>query len=150
MLRTGIDAKRGLLIAAAALLAAAGLWLAALAGADNGPTVRAGVYGPDTCDSQTQSVDTKITKGPKTKTSKSSAKFEFVGFYCSSPDDSVDQSAFEFKCALDKGPTKNCSSPRRYSGLKTGKHTFTVVAGFSGGGSGGDPTPAKHKWKIVH
>lgn len=143
------SSKRSLLAIPAALLAAAGLWLAALAGADEQQTVRQGVYGPDTCDSQSQVVDTKITKAPKKKTSKPSAKFEFVGFYCSSPDDEIDQSSFEFSCKLDKAGARSCTSPQKYRGLKKGKHTFTVAAAFAGGGTGGDPTPAKHKWKIV-
>src|SRR3954468_1705120 len=140
-----ITTQRLLLIAVAAALSCTGLVLAALAGADQQRTVRQGVYGPDTCDDQGQVVDTKITKGPKKQTSKASAKFEFKAFYCSSPDDDVDQSAFAFECKLDKEKTKDCKSPEKYGGLKKGKHIFSVAGDYStGGGSTGDPTPDKY------
>lgn len=145
-----IDAKRGLLVAAAALLAAAGLWLSALAGADNGPTVRQGVYGPE-CKGGTQTIDTEVTKGPGRSTSKDSASFEFDAFYCVAGRglEIVDDSLVEFECRLDKAKAKGCKSPQKYRHLKTGKHKFYVAASFKNGGSGGDPTPATYKWKIV-
>jgi hypothetical protein len=140
--------KRLLLIGAALALSCAGLVLAALAGADADQTVRKGAYGPNTCDNQSQIIDTKITDGPKKHTSKSSAKFAFEAFYCNFPEDNVDQSIFEFECKLDKEKSKQCSSPQKYRGLKRGKHSFQVEARFSDSPSGGDPTPDKYKWEI--
>lgn len=140
-----------MLIACAAALAAGGLTLAGLAGAHKQPTVRAGAYGPNTCDSDTQVADTKITKAPDKKTKKSKAKIEFEGFYCNSPDDPVDQSLFDFSCKLDKEKAKSCTSPVKYKGLKKGKHKFTVAANVSGSQPQyADPTPAKAKWKVKH
>jgi hypothetical protein len=144
MTTNGAD-RRKLVLVPALALALVGLWLAALAGAENQPTVRQGAYN-NTCDSPTQSEDTKITDAPKKKTKKSKAKFEFVGFYCGTGDVD-DQDNYEFECKLDSKPYKGCSSPETYRGLKKGKHKFRVYAHFPN--SDGDPTPAKHGWKIV-
>lgn len=134
----------------AALLAAAGLWLATLAGAEDQPTVRQGVYGPSTCDTPNQTYDTKITEGPKRKTTKSKAKFAFEGFLCSTPDSDIEQDTLEFACRLDGAKAKGCKSPASYRGLKKGKHAFSVSASYAGGSPEvGDPTPATYKWKIV-
>ena len=137
--------NRALLLIPAVLIAVAGLWIAALAGAEDQPTVRQAGY-TDTCDSASQSEDTKITSGPKNKTTKTKAKFEFVGFYCRTGQVD-DQDNYEFECKLDKGSFKTCKSPQSYKGLKTGKHEFSVFAHFAN--SDGDPTPATDKWKIV-
>ncbi len=149
------EEKRGgksrLLVVPVALLAIGGLWLAALAGAENQPTVRAGGYPPSTCDEPGQTLDTKITKAPKGKTKSAKAKFEFIGFYCYNSDFDVDQGDIAFECSLDGKKPKSCDSPASYKGLKKGKHKFTVRAtGFTynPGGTGGDPTPAVAKWKI--
>ena len=139
--------RRGtaLALVPAVLIAAGGLSLAALAGAEDQPTVRQAGY-TNTCDEPGQSEDTRITDAPKKKTRKSKAKFEFVGFYC--PTGQVDdQSNYQFECKLDKGPFKSCTSPRKYGGLKEGKHKFRVFAHFQN--SDGDPTPDTHSWKIV-
>jgi hypothetical protein len=59
-----------LLMALALVVAGVGLWLSALAGAEDQPTVRQGGYGDATCDAQTQAIDTEITKAPKKHTAK--------------------------------------------------------------------------------
>jgi hypothetical protein len=139
-----------LLLVPAALLIAVGLWLATVAGAEDQPTVRAGVYGPDSCDNNSQQVDTAITKAPKKKTRSTKARIEFAAFYCSSPDVEVDQDSFSFSCKLDKEKASDCKSPVKLSKLKKGKHKFSVSANFSGAeNSFGDPTGATAKWKIV-
>lgn len=140
---------RLLLIPALALLAI-GLGLAAVAGAEDQPTVRAGVYGPDSCDNNSQQVDTAITKAPKKQTKSTKARIEFAAFYCSSPDIEVGQDSFAFTCKLDKEKASDCKSPVKLTKLKKGKHKFTVSANFSGAeASFGDPTPAEAKWKVV-
>jgi len=137
-----------LLIPAAALLAV-GLWLATVAGAEDQPTVRAGVYGPDSCDNNTQSIDTKITKAPKKKTRSTKARIEFEGFYCFDGGE-ADQDSLEFTCKADKEKAADCKSPVKLSKLKKGKHEFSVSANFSGAEKNfGDPTPAEAKWKVV-
>ncbi len=89
--------KSRLLVVPVALLAIGGLWLAALAGAEDQPTVRAGGYPPSTCDEPGQSLDTKITKAPKGKTKSTKAKIEFIGFYCNNSDLDVDQGDCHFR-----------------------------------------------------
>lgn len=138
-----------LLLLPAVLLMAFGLWLATMAGAENGQTVRSGVYGPDTCDNSKQSIDTRISKAPKGKTKSTKARIEFEAFYCNFPNDEVDQGSFAFTCKVDREKASSCTSPVNLKKLKKGKHVFTVAANFSGGGTGGDPSPAVAKWKVT-
>ena len=137
--------NRARLLVPALLMAVAGMWMAALAGAEDQPTVRQAAY-TDTCDSPSQAEDTMITSAPKKTTRKTKAKFESVGFYCRTGQVD-DQSNYEFECKLDKRSYKPCKSPKSYTGLKRGRHTFSVFAHYMN--SDGDPTPATHKWKIV-
>ena len=139
---------RLLLIPAVGLLVA-GLWLATVAGAEDQPTVRDGVYGPDTCDNSQQGIDTRIVKGPKGKTDSSKAKISFEGFYCYAGGDDIDSDFLEFTCKLDKDKNESCSTPVKLKKLKKGKHKFSVAANLEGGQSSfGDPSPAVAKWKI--
>lgn len=143
---------RRLLLIPIGLLAAGGLALAAMAGAEGGTTVRAGGYGTPTCDSMKQSYDTRITKAPKGKTHSTKATIKFEAFFCNFPDtEGPEASTMLFECKLDSAKPKKCSSPAKYKGLKKGKHKFSVQAtgGEFNPGSGGDPTPAIAKWKVV-
>jgi len=79
--------------------------------------------------------DTRITKGPR-KTHATTVKFKFV----STEDGS------KFECKLDRQKFKACKSPKKYKGLKPGKHVFKVRAVK---GKKVDPTPAKRKFKIL-
>jgi WD40 repeat protein len=54
--------------------------------------------------------------------------------------------AVHFQCKLDSGAWKSCSSPKTYTGLAHGGHTFQVRAIDSRGEA--DPTPAKHSFTI--
>lgn len=58
---------------------------------------------------------------------------------------SADQPTSSFKCKLDRGNFKPCSSPLVYRGLRPGTHTFTVVAS----GPGGQGKPATFSWKVL-
>jgi hypothetical protein len=78
--------------------------------------------------------DTSITKGPKKKTKKKKAKFEF----------SSTTPGATFECSVDGKPFEACSSPFKVK-VKKGKHTFEVRA-VLGGVS--DPSPAKQNWKV--
>lgn len=82
--------------------------------------------------------ETTIVSGPRRKTKKRRASFEFVS---SEPFSS-------FECKLDKRGFKPCGSPRAYSKklLRPRKHSFHVRALDEPGNT--DPTPAKLKWKI--
>lgn len=64
------------------------------------------------------------------------AAFSFVS--------SEDGSTFE--CALDSGPLEPCSSPRAYTGLGYGAHSFSVRATDAARNIG---PPAAHSWTIV-
>jgi hypothetical protein len=80
--------------------------------------------------------DTTITKGPKDKTRKKRATFEFTGT------DARAVSAFQ--CKLDAGPFVACTSPYRVR-VKKGKHTFQVQAIDQAGNV--DGSPATDTWK---
>ena len=53
-----------------------------------------------------------------------------------------------FVCSLDGAPAVSCTSPRPYSGLSVGTHTFTVRATSTGNGQA-DPAPAMYTWTIT-
>lgn len=124
----------------AALIAIGGGAAAVAAIAADAPTVRGDIYSPECNESYLQTV---ITKGPKKKTGSSKATFEFKAVSCS--DDSVKFKDANFFCSLDGSKFKSCESPKRYTGVKKGKHTFEVYAERFGAV---DPSPAKHKWKV--
>jgi hypothetical protein len=51
-----------------------------------------------------------------------------------------------FECKLDAEPDfSTCTSPKGYTGLSEGQHTFAVRAVSS---AGADPTPASHTWRV--
>lgn len=52
-----------------------------------------------------------------------------------------------FECRLDSSAFSSCTSPKTYSGLAAGDHTFQVRAIDSLGNN--DPTPATFKWKVL-
>jgi CSLREA domain-containing protein len=80
---------------------------------------------------------TKISKGPKAKSHSTTATFKF----------SSNVKGSTFQCKLDKGKFKKCKSPKKYKGLKLGKHVFKVRAVNSAGKA--DPTPAKRKFTVL-
>jgi hypothetical protein len=83
--------------------------------------------------------NTAITKGPKDKTRKRTATFEFAATGALA----ARQGAPTFQCKLDSGPFEPCTSPKTYR-VKKGRHTFEVQAtsdDFT------DPTPATDDWK---
>jgi hypothetical protein len=79
--------------------------------------------------------DTIIDSGPASITNATSATFSFH---------STGNSA-TFTCKLDTAAFTACVSPRPYSGLTAGSHTFQVVS-TSGGVT--DPSPATYTWTI--
>lgn len=74
---------------------------------------------------------------PAARTHARSAKFTF----------SSDQPGAHFRCKLDRVASTLCRSPRRYRGLKVGKHVFRVFAVSSGGSV--DSTAAKFSWRVL-
>jgi hypothetical protein len=87
--------------------------------------------GPDTT-----APNTTITAGPSgiTKTT-----YADLSFQSSEPEST-------FACRLDGGAWSPCTSPKRYSGLADGHHTFEVRATDSTGQA--DPSPASMTWTI--
>jgi hypothetical protein len=80
--------------------------------------------------------DTKILKGPRKRTEKRKAKFQFGG----------SEPGLTFECSLDAKAFKPCSSPEKFRSLKRTKHEFAVRSVDAAGNR--DPTPADRDWKI--
>ena len=80
---------------------------------------------------------TTITSGPNGNVKTTSVTFAFV----SSEEGST------FQCKLDAGAFASCTSPKTYSGLAAGGHTFQVRASDLAGNT--DPTPATRSFKVT-
>src|SRR6185436_9498574 len=59
---------------------------------------------------------------------------------------SADEGGSTFQCEIDGGGFSSCSSPKSYSSLSEGSHTFKIKATDGAGNT--DPTPAQHTWTI--
>lgn len=79
---------------------------------------------------------TTIISGPQGTTSATSARFAF----------SSSAAGSTFQCQLDTGAWAACSSPKTYSGLAVGQHTFSVRATDPAGNV--DPDPPTASWTI--
>ena len=102
------------------------------AGNTSTKTVTTNVVAPDT----TQP-DTTITDGPPASTTATGATFSFTST----------KSPATFECKLDAGSFAACTTPKAYSGLAVGSHTFSVRAKDGAGNQ--DPTPAARAWTIA-
>ena len=80
---------------------------------------------------------TTITSGPKAKSHDKTPTFKFRS----------SESGSTFKCRMDRGFYKKCTSPKTYGTLRFGDHVFRVKAKDKAGNW--DPTPAKWKFKIT-
>src|SRR5207245_2854733 len=76
-----------------------------------------------------------ITGSPANPTNQTAATFSF----------SSSEASSSFSCKLDSGAAAACSSPRSYSGLTAGSHTFTMTATDPAGNAS---TPASSTWTI--
>ncbi len=92
-----------------------------------------GATAPTTPD--TVAPDTQIVAGPSGTTTSNSASFSFSS-----------EPAATFDCRLDTGAWAGCATPRSYSALADGKHTFQVRAEDSAGNI--DTTPASRSWTV--
>jgi len=79
---------------------------------------------------------TTITGGPQAVSSTASASFTFGS-----------SEASGFACSLDGSGFVPCSSPRSYSGLDDGAHTFRVRATDLAGNV--DPAPPAYSWQVL-
>ena len=80
--------------------------------------------------------DTTITSGPLGIVKSRDATFTF----------SSTESDSTFECSLDGAAFSACSSPKQYTGLADGTHTFEVKATDAAGNA--DSTSASRSWKV--
>jgi hypothetical protein len=59
---------------------------------------------------------------------------------------SSSEAGSSFQCSLDGVTYSTCTSPKTYTGLSNGNHTFRVRATDAAGNN--DPTPASRTWKV--
>ena len=88
----------------------------------------------------TTAQETSIVQKPSSSTSDASATFTF-GF----SGDSISDVSFE--CRMDTSIFSACASPKSYSGLSSGSHTFYVRAVDAA--LNYDATPASYSWTIT-
>ncbi|HEX2109913.1 MAG TPA: serine protease [Gaiellaceae bacterium] len=84
----------------------------------------------------TTAPETRITRGPRATTRARIATFRFRS----------NERGSLFQCRLERGPWRRCRSPRAYTGLSVGRHTFRVRARDAAGNV--DRTPAVRRWRI--
>ena len=94
-------------------------------------TVEAAAPPPDTT-----APETTIASGPSGTTTATSASFGF----------SSSESGSSFQCQLDSGSWGSCSSPKAYSSVAVGTHTFSVKATDGSGNT--DGSPATRSWTV--
>ena len=80
--------------------------------------------------------NTTITAQPNDPSNVTAPSFSF----------SSSEGGSTFECQLDGGGWSACSSPKSYTGLSQGSHTFEVRATDAAGNT--DPTPASFTWTI--
>ena len=80
--------------------------------------------------------ETTIDSNPSDPSTSSGATFTF----------SADEGGSTFECELDGAGFSSCSSPKSYSSLSDGSHTFKVKATDGAGNT--DPTPAQYTWTV--
>ncbi len=84
--------------------------------------------------------DTIITANPPNPSASANASFSFTG------SDPGGSGVASFQCQIDGGGFSGCTSPRNYTGLSDGSHTFQVRA--IDAASNIDSTPASFTWVI--
>jgi glycosidase len=84
----------------------------------------------------TTAPSTTITSGPAALTASNAASFGFSG----------SENGGTFQCSLDGSAFAACTSPRSYTGLNDGSHTFAVRAIDAAGNT--DANPASLAWTI--
>lgn len=97
--------------------------------------------GPDTVPPITDlpSAEGGFSNGPPQGSTRTSPKATFK-FYS-------DESGSTFECKMDDGDWETCTSPKEYTGLSDGSHTFQVRATDQPAGNT-DPTPESRQWYV--
>src|SRR5262249_16839418 len=82
-------------------------------------------------------MDTRITSGPSGSVNGTDATFTF---------DTNNTGNAGFECQLDGGAFAPCTSPKTYSGLATGGHSFSVRSAVEGGAAA---PPPRRDWTVA-
>lgn len=82
--------------------------------------------------------ETEITRGPRARTTKRTARLAWRG---------EDASATTFRCSLDAKPFRACATSKTYRRLALGRHRFRVRATDAAGNV--EAAPAIHRWRII-
>jgi hypothetical protein len=112
---------------------------------DSAPDAGADEYGNSTSTpppADTTAPNTTISASPTSPTASTSASFSFSG-----SDDTTAAASLTFECSLDGAVFSACTSPKAYSGLSVGDHTFAVRAKDAAGNV--DGSPATQAWTIT-
>jgi Polysaccharide lyase len=100
------------------------------------PTPAADSYAVQTASTDTTPPETTITSGPSGTITTSSASFAFDS----------SESGSTFACRMDGAAWGGCTSPKSYSGLANGAHTFDVRATDSANNT--DASPASRAFTV--
>jgi hypothetical protein len=84
---------------------------------------------------------TSIDSGPSGTIKQNNATFSFSG-----TDNVTPAANLTFECKLDSAAFSACSSPKNYTDLAKGSHTFSVMATDAAGNT--DASPASRTWKV--
>jgi Ca2+-binding RTX toxin-like protein len=106
---------------------------------DNAGNQATATFGPIQIDKTAP--DTSIVSGPSNPSTSTTATFTFGG-----SDSLTAAASLTFECSLDGAAYTTCSSPKPYTGLTSGAHTFGVRAVDAAGNR--DQTPATANWAI--
>ncbi len=88
----------------------------------------------------TAAPNTSITSQPAANTTSTSASLGFTGT------DAGGSGVASYECRLDNGAWAACTTPKSYTGLAQGNHTFDVRAIDAAGNT--DATPATYTWRV--
>jgi hypothetical protein len=85
---------------------------------------------------------TTISSGTSGSTTATTASFSFTG-----SDETTAAGSLTYDCSLDGAAYAACTSPKGYSGVAVGSHTFSVRAKDAAGNV--DATPASQSWTVT-